>query len=64
MVFASVIKNDEILKKKKDDIQKMLDPRKMMEQEETMDFNLPNIESLSDVYETGVLCNARANHDQ
>ena len=59
MVFASVLRNDAILHKEVDIVQQMLDPGK----DKQPDFSLPKIQELSDVYETGVLCNARAIKD-
>jgi len=36
----------------------------MLNQNETpQDFRMPEITDLTDVYETGVLCNAKAIHD-
>lgn len=63
VVFASVIKNDDILKREVDLVQQMLDPRKL-EHDKQPDFNLPLIKSLDDVYQTGVLCNARVYKDE
>ena len=40
----------------------MLDPRKF-DQNETPDYSLPKIESLDDLYQTGVLCNVRVFKD-
>ena len=60
MVFASVVKNDEILKKGIDVMNAHLD----LGQEKTSDFTLPKITSLDDVYDIGVLCEARAIHDE
>lgn len=61
-MFASVIKNDDVLKKNIDIVQQLLDPRKL-DKNETPDYSLPKITKLEDVYETGVLCNIRVFKD-
>ena len=62
-VFASVVKNDRVLQKKADPIQDLLDPHKVG-QENRHDYHLASINELSDVYDVGVLCNARAVNDE
>mmetsp|Transcript_19194 Transcript_19194/g.29402 ORF Transcript_19194/g.29402 Transcript_19194/m.29402 type:complete len:170 (+) Transcript_19194:309-818(+) len=62
MVFASVVKNDEILKTKPDLLEQMLNPNSTSEG--TSDITLPAITSLDDIYETGVLCQARVFNDE
>ena len=42
---------------------KQADPMMLNKNEPPQDFRIPDITSLSDVYETGVLCNAKAIHD-
>jgi hypothetical protein len=64
MVFASVLKNDEVLKRETNIVQQMLDPRNLGDSNKTVDFELPNIKELSDVYETGVLCDSKVYHDE
>ncbi len=62
LVFASDLRNDEILKSKRDMLQQMLNPS--ASQESSSDITLPNITSLDDIYETGVLCEARVFEDK
>ena len=63
IVFASVVKNDEVLKRDTEIVEQLLDPRKM-EQSESPDFSLPEITSIEDVYENGVICDARVFKDE
>ena len=61
-VFASVVKNDEILRRRGSSIIDMLNPRKSG-QEPLYDLTLPQIKDLSDVYETGCICVPKLIHD-
>jgi hypothetical protein len=58
-VFASVVKNEEIFKKGVD-IMDMIDPG----HKKSNEFNLPQITELSDVYETGVICDTKVIKDE
>ena len=64
LVFASIVKNDEILQARQMKLAQGADPSMMLNQNEPhQDFRMPEITDLTDVYETGVLCSAKAMHD-
>ena len=58
-VFASVVSNDSIFKKNLNIMQE-LDPGHSMQSS----FNLPQISDISDVYETGVICDTKVIKDE
>jgi len=60
-VFASIVKNEGILNKNIDILEKMMNPSSSGDQS---DMSLPHITSLDDIYDTGVLCSAKAYNDK
>lgn len=55
------MRNDDILKREIDIVGQMLDPNR---DDKVVDYTIPKIKDLSDVYETGVLCDSKVFHDQ
>jgi hypothetical protein len=62
MVFATLLKNDLLLNKDSDVIDQMLHPEKSGRERKSL--SIPDITSLDDVYETGVLCKMKAIKDE
>jgi hypothetical protein len=60
-VFASIVSNDEIFKKSFD-MMAMLDHSHHHKPD--LSFNLPEIKDLSDVYQTGVICDTKVIKDE